>query len=479
MAAANDLQKLCETWWDQLEDSTQGDHHRFAENFLELLEWSDPAPLAIHALVPHITTVSYALCVPGQPGIAAHFTLPGSIDPPSAVLERNIDFCPTTRALVDATSAMKIRYCFVSDMHRSYLYDAHSEELILYADSPNDFRGDLCTVLRRCEVEGGGLEEVRRQPRSAVARQLREWRERWTNVLTTQTRRANEEIELALDRLIVLRYLLEHDVLKRPGWRFKQRYDDLMAKAAEQESRGTGKALTTLLHDLWFDWKGDIFKPIPELDETLERDEITGPLLNEFSLLSRSKFALPTVLESFNYGDATEKARVRMIPEEDEERLSALNRQTIDTVDTLRVEIDIEDEGYRSVLHWFDRLTNLYRILERDYESKQDTQSPVENDEDLFQWSEKDASRPHAFMQKNHHAVEQGLTIFCASPRQFRTARLLLYLHIIAKYEQYGLRFTHFPAIESALQPRPQFTRRDRKTIFNDADPREEEWRAV
>lgn len=478
MAAANDLQKLCETWWEKLADSTKGDHHSFAEQFLDLLEWQDPAPLAIHALAPQLTTVSYSLWSAGQTGIAAHFTLPGAIEPPGSVLERNIDFCPTTRVLVDATAAMRIRYCYVSDMFRSYLYDAHTEELLMYSDSPTDFKGDLGVVLRRCEVEHGSLDEVRRQPRSAVARQLREWRRRWTDTLIAQTRRPEVEIELALDRLIVLRFLFEHDVLKRPGWRFKQRYEDLMAQAAELESRGTGKALTTLLHDLWFDWKGDIFKPIPELDETLERDEIAAPLLSEFALLSRSKFSLPTILESFNYGQATEKARVRMIPEEDEERLSALNRQTIETVDTMRIEIDIEDEGYRSILHWFDRLTNLYRILERDYDAKQDQQAPPQSDEDLFEWSEKDAARPNAFLKKCHHAIEEGMTVFCASPRQHRTARLLLYLHVIARYDQYGLRFTHFPAIESALQPRPQFTRRDRKTIFNE-DERRDEWNVI
>lgn len=477
MAVSNQLQQLCETWWEQLADSTRSEHHRFAEQFLELLEWSDPAPLAIDALAPQLSTVSYALWAQGQTSIAAHFTLPGALEPAGSVIERNIDFCPTSRILCDATRAMKVRYCFVSDLFRSYLYDVHTEELLLHADSPTEFKAEMETPLQRCEVEHGALEEVRRQPRSAVARQLREWRRRWTDTLVGQTRRPEDDVELAIDRLIVMRYLLEHDVLKRPGWRFKQRYEDLMNTATAIESRGTGKAMLSLLHDLWFDWKGDIFKPIPDLEVALERDEITTPLLAEFALLSRSKFALPTVLESFNYGDATEKARVRMIPDEDEERLSALNRQTESSVDSLRIEIDVEDEGYRSVLHWFDRLTNLYRILERDFETNRERETPRVSDVDLFQWSENDSTRPAAFGQPYHYAIENGMTIFCASPRQRRTARLLLYLHVIARFEQYGLRFANFPDIEGALQPRPHFTGRDRKTIFNAEN--NDEWHAV
>ena len=48
---------------------------------------------------------------------------------------------------------------------------------------------------------------------------------------------------------------------------------------------------------------------------------------------------------------------------------------------------------------------------------------------DLFAWSEMDAQRPLALGDKLTHAVERGLVVYCATPRQRRTARLLLYLH--------------------------------------------------
>jgi len=477
MSASNDLQRLCETWWEQLATSTRSEQHKFAEQFLELLDWQEPAPIAMQALAPQLSTVSYVLRGEGQTAIAAHFTTPGSLEPPSSLFERSVDFCPATRVLVDAAKALRVRYCYVTDMFRSYLYDAYTDELLLFADSPTEFRKELSIVLDRAEVEHGSFEEIRRQPRSAVARQLREWRRRSTDTLASQTRLPEETLDLALDRLIVLRFLMDHDILKKPGWRFKQRFEELMTSAGESEPRGVGKQLTSLFHDLWFDWKADIFKPAPELDEALDRDEVSAPLLAEFSLLSKAKFALPTVLESFNYGDAPEKARVRMIPDDDEERLTVLHKQTPESIDTLRLEVDIEDEGYRAVFHWFDRLVHEYGRMEQEFDMMQERSAPMPGDVDLFAWGEQAAARPQAFGERFHYASEKGLTIYYASQRQYRTIRLLLYLHVISRYERNRIRFTRFPQIEQSLHPRPHFTNQDHKRIFN--HDTNDEWDAV
>src|SRR5690606_22201527 len=103
------------------------------------------------------------------------------------------------------------------------------------------FKGEITRVLNRLEVDAGSLEEARRQPRSFMARQLREWRRRWTDALVHATQLGEERIELALDRLIVLRYLLDHDILKRPGWKFRARYDEVMDIAVKGDPWGCGR----------------------------------------------------------------------------------------------------------------------------------------------------------------------------------------------------------------------------------------------
>lgn len=47
--------------------------------------------------------------------------------------------------------------------------------------------------------------------------------------------------------------------------------------------------------------------------QVLSQDEIVSELLYEYPLLSPKKFDTAVLLESFNYGDALERMRVRMV----------------------------------------------------------------------------------------------------------------------------------------------------------------------
>jgi hypothetical protein len=349
--------------------------------------------------------------------------------------------------------------------------------MLLHADSPAEFRRGLVDVLSQAGVEHGSLEEIRRPPRSEVARRLREWCHQWCETIVTEGRLPEEAGALAIDRLLVLRYLFEHDILRRTGWRLRKRFSDLVGKAFTSDPRGCGKQLCALFHDIWFDWKADLFAAVPALDATLEKDRIAVPLLRESALHSRAKFSIATILESFNYGDAAEKARVRMVPDANEERETHLARQTAATIDHLHVEIDLSDEGYRAIFFWFDQLVDLYQRLAVDLDAQNDRTATGENEIDLFAWSEIAARRPQALGDKVQHAVENGLTIYYSTPRQLRIARLVLYLHLISRYHQSKQRFTHFPSMDNLFKLRPKVLDSDRKWIYS-PHPESDEWEA-
>jgi hypothetical protein len=138
----------------------------------------------------------------------------------------------------------------------------------------------------------------------------------------------------------------------------------------------------------------------------------------------------------------------------------------VDGVDRARIEIDLQDEGYRAIFYWFDRLVNVYDRLGVEFEAKNCRPQQAPTDMDLFQWSELDANRPGALKDKFSHAIEHGCVFYYASPRQFRTARLLLYLHLISRYDQCKLRFTQFPDMSKPLQKRPAVLEADRRRIY-------------
>ncbi len=465
MGPAFDIKKLCESWWEKVADTTKSEQHRFAEQFLTLLGWDDAAPIALPGAAVKLATVSYLIRAGSHDSLAAHFVMPGALEPPGNLVERGLDFCETTRILADATRALNVGYAFITDLFRSYLYDVFTDELLLYSDSPAAFQQDFGAMLSKTDVERGAIGELRRQPRSVVARHLREWVHRWCRVLMAESKDTEEHALFVMDRLLVLRYLIDHDIFKRSGSRLQRRFQEVLEMAAGPRPEGCGKALVRLFHDIWLDWKTDFFAAQPLLDPALERDHVAGPMLREFAMLSRAKFHIATILESFNYGDAGEKARVRMIPEDTEERTRYLGKQTVDTIDTACIEIDLSEEGYRSLFHWYDHLTALYEHLERVYDARQVPAAPG-TDLDLLSWSEVDARRPSALTDKLLHAAERGLRIYYTTPRQLRTARLLLLLHIISRYGQSKVRFAQFPKLEATFQHRPRVLETDRRLIF-------------
>ncbi len=466
MESSHEIAKLCESWWGKLADNTKEDQHRFAEQLLNLLGWGTVTPIESKPVLAHVGSASYVLRSGAQIAVAAHFVMPGALDPPSSLTKRGLDFCDTTRLLVNETRALNVDYAFITDLYRSYFYDARTDELLMSADSPAEFRRDMADPLRQADIESGSLEQLRRPPRTEVARHLHEWCHYWRETIVAHSGLADDAAFLVLDRLLVLRYLFEHDILKRTGWRLRRRFAELVGKAFSADSRGCGRVLCGLFHDIWFDWKADLFAAEPAIDAVLEKDSVAVPLLKESALHSRTKFSIATILESFNYGEAAEKARVRMVPDANEDREGYLARQTLAAIDEAHIEIDLADEGYRAILHWFDNLVAMYERLDVEFERQAAQGAACMPEIDLFEWSEIAARRPQALTDRLQHAVERGMTVYYSTPRQLRTARLMLYLHLISRYHQSKQRFLSFPKIEAVFERRPRILEVDRKWIF-------------
>ncbi len=450
-----EITRLCESWWERLTDSSRSEQRRFAEELLALLDWEQPVPFTPKEGATALSAAPYLLRAGGQTAVVAYFVMPGTLEPPSAMTERGLDFCPATRVLVREARAISVNYVFVSDLYRSYLYDARTEELLLGADDPRMFNELFVPALSRTPLERGALEELRRQPRSVVARRLREWMQQWVDTLSRRSRLAEDQALLVVDRLLVIRYLFDHDILRRTKWRLQQRFAQLVKQASEKHADKCGEELAALFHDMWFDWRIDLFEPHPGIDEALSESGVVASLLKEFHLLSRSKFSIATILESFNYGDPAEKMRVRMVPDVNEEREHYLHKQTLDTIDTARIDIDLVEEGYRAIFHWFDKVVALYDRLEGEFQVSAYRSVPQAQELDLFGWSELDANRPSACADRFAHACEHGFGIYYNSARQYRIARLLLTLHLISRYDQTRQAVDRLPSMKKVLMKRP------------------------
>lgn len=446
--------RLCEAWWERLADAGKSEQHRYARELLQLLGWEHALPFSPREGAGGPAALPFVLRAGGQTAIAAYFLMPGVLQPPSRVVDRGLDFCPATRHLADQARELSVACMLATDLQRAYLYDVRTDELIAHADDTRGFNAICTGVLSKAQVERGALEEVRREPRSVVARRLREWCERWIGAAAREGNLSEDTASLLVDRLIVVRYLFDRDILRRTKWRLQQRFTELLAEAGS-DAPGVGRRLVTLFHDMWFDWKIDLFAGCPELDAVLASDRLAAGILREFALLSRAKFSIATVLESFNHGDPQEKLRVRMVPDVNEERETYLARQSLETMDRACIEVDLADEGYRAIFHWYDRMVALYERLEVDFDAQATRAAPRDGDLDLFSWSEMDAHRPGACGDKIGYACENGLRVFYQGARQRRIARLLLTLHLVSRYDRARAPVNTFPPVDRAVVERP------------------------
>lgn len=452
--SASEIARICESWWNHLADCSKVEQRAYVMKLLALLDWDLPIPFSPKATAEQLNALTYLLRADGQTTIAAYFLMPGALEAPSTVIEKRLDYCPTSKALVEETRSPNVNYIWVSDLYRTYFYDAHTEELLLHADDPSAFNRDIADPLKRGRVARGALEEIRREPRSAAARRLREWRERWQRRLSEYHPISEAALESLMDRLMVIRFLFQHDVMRHTRRRLEERFLALCADGVTGSAsarREAGGKLTRLFHDMWLDWRSDIFAPYPELDQFLETSDLVAPLLSECMLLARSKFSIATILESFNHGDPTEKMRVRMVPDENEERDEYIARQTLETIDNARIDVHIQEEGYRAIFHWMDKLMAVYNRLGLEFEARSQRENPQDNIIDLFAWSSVDAERPDACSDPLGHACRHGFRVHYSNARQLRLARLLLTLHLVSCCSAHHQTIEQLPCIAPVL----------------------------
>jgi hypothetical protein len=367
IAFGDAIERLCSAWSSMPAlDEKLGARQHLAREFLGRLGWEHPDAWSSDDLADPDHSVSFRWHAVDASSIVAHFVPNGAIENPALLEKRGLDLDSLTAQIVSAVHRQGIHYAFITDLQVFYLYDARTASALLTADSPRMFVREFDDVLMDEQLRAGSLSDIRRQPRSYVARQLRHWRERCWELLHTEWRVDDASAHLAIDRMLILRYAMDAGLLDRPGWDVAAPFAVLVSPYCKRPINGCGRAFVVLSEAAGREWRAGMFERVPALESVLEQDAAAETLLRECGLLSRAKFDPATMLESFNFGEAAEKARVRMIPEINEDRLEYLSAQTPETIDDVRVEVDVDEEGYRAITHWLDRLLECYaRVVDR------------------------------------------------------------------------------------------------------------------
>ncbi len=431
------LVELCDKWWDE-PSLTLEDLRRVANEFLGVLGWDSwnavdtPPGVVFETGSSEAARIDFAFLPAGQ------------LDPSSKVSGCGLDYSPAAREVTAACAARGAQFVLVTDLCRSYLYDTSHDELLLFADSPQLFLREIFDEVTRECVDEGGLQEVRRPSRSSMARQLREWEQRWMERLADGEEEAMPVAEQFMDQLVIARFLCENTARTGGG---PQPIECMRALLSGGTPENAGARWSKICQALYTKHGMGFFQPSGKQLKLTSDNARMGILFSELARMSRSKFEVPCVLESFNFGEAAEKARVRLVPGADEEREKALASQSLDTLGEYKLEIDVLEEGYRAIGHWFAELVGIYRRLG----------VPMKAAEGV------DAGGRDAITR----AVEEGLRIYFASPRQQRTARLLIHLYVIDLYRKYGAVLVKFPDVNVAFHARPTLLEKEKSWIYN------------
>ncbi len=446
--------QIPESWWKWAQASQGIERFRYIEDFFHRLGWKSFVPLPETEIIKNTNTLSFLLTTENGKGLHIAIVPEHLFTLPSKIKNKNLDFCPLSRLLLEEFSEKHSPYILMTDFSKFHLYSIPDQTLILWADYPAQFQMEMAPLILAPYVDNGSLDEIPPTPKSTMARELRDWNLSWVKKLQQIADLAEEKANIIIDRFLILHHVFSYRIFWKTQEFLEERLIDLVDMAITQhEPEGIGEHLIALFHDMWFDWRISCFQIDTEIDRVLSQDETSAELLYEYPLLSPHKFDIPVLLESFNYGDSLERMRVRMIPEPNPDREAYLHTQTKETIDQAQIEVDISEEGYRAILFWFDRLIKCYEMLE----AKEMEKLPPENTlDDLWSWGQRHNDTPITFRNKIQQACHHGFRIYYQNARQLRIARLLLTIHLIQLYSESKHPLEKFPSMEHVFVKKPE-----------------------
>ncbi|MCD6288234.1 MAG: hypothetical protein J7M12_03880 [Candidatus Hydrogenedentes bacterium] len=373
---------------------------------------------------------------------------PSDLDPFFEVNGVGIDVpAPVLVSSLASSGPPPARHLLLTDGDRAVLLDASSQEPLLSAETADRFDWTIKPLLVRDRVLGGSLRELRRKTFTTFAKELREWSTDWENTLVEKIGMDRAASHRLLDSMIIARAGIDSQMFRSVanGKLYRLAVDGLFA-----DRQSSGVKWRELLCSL----RTELGLALLDIDETADRlfaaDGLGTDLCRSLMEQSRSKFTVPVVLESFNYGDPSEKSLVRMRPELDEDIEIYLSRQTVETIPDINVTVDLNELGYRGVLNVFDRLLRFYTELEESL----GLLTPTSSDEVGLSHADSTdpvESRRQAFRDIPQFVVRHNFVARVNTAHQHRVVTLLLYLHVLYHHERSQRAFKRFPPAESCV----------------------------
>lgn len=335
------------------------------------------------------------------------------------------------------------RHIVLTDGDRTVLIDTSAEEPVLIAETLDRFDAVIKPLLRRENVLNGSLRELRRKSFIMLARELRAWLVEWQRTLTAEVGLPHADVCALLDRLIILRAMMDFQTLDTISNRKLYKMQKAAVQGFLSYHRSGPVKWCRYLSILSAEYGLDILGLSESIDRLFAPGAPGPDLCRSLMQLSRTKFTLPVVLESFNYGDPTEKSLVRMTPKFNDEIEFHLSGQTPETMAEINLEANLGELGYRGVLNLFDRLLKLHDEMKEISDMRKGPENGNGNGNGNGQ--------NHTFSDAPRFVMSHSFEVHVNSEHQRRVVTLLLHLHILHHHNRAKSPLSGFPPIAERI----------------------------
>lgn len=376
---------------------------------------------------------------------------------PEISLLRNsfIDFNWKVKKIIQFLNAnYDLKYCVLTDIKSTYLYNIKSEEVLLYTSSLDDFELKFLPTLKREFIESGNIEKFPTKTPDLWGKELKFWMLMWHSKFSEYYPLPKSTLYLFFLRLIVISLISKGFDEDNKGF-FEVLYERgkrLNGNSDENEIPDYAK-LSQVFQNFLNEYSVVVCQFDQELDRlflrTVNIESVLKDLIENFLLLSCSKFTIPALISAF---DSEESAQDYVFAEFNKVKPSQI--KFIPTADDYHpyYHISVEKDGYIEIVNAFDEAMINYELHNSWVQRELTLNRRMSVQLDIFVNNVVSMDERGLITDFIKKFIESNCYIDVKNDNESYTSILILYIKMIEWYQNHKDSVRKFPDVYKVFQ---------------------------
>jgi len=347
-----------------------------------------------------------------------------------------------------------LKYGVFTDTKITYLYNLKNEEVLLYTNSLDDFELKFLPGMKRKFIESGNIEKFPVRTPDLWGKELKFWMLQWHNKFSEYYKIPKPTLNLFFLRLFVIT-LLSKAFSNEKKSIFEFGYEKIRSSNAKSENIEIADyaKLPEIFQSFLNEYSIVICRYDQELDRlflrTVNIEKVLRKLIEDFLLLSCSKFTIPALISAF---DCEESAQDYVFAEFNKVKPSRI--KFIPTTDDYHpfYHISIEQDGYIEIVNAFDEAMINYELHNSWVERESALNRHMSVQLDIFVNNVVSMDEKGIITDFVKKFVESNCYIDVQNDNESYTSMLVLYIKMIEWYQNHKDYVRKFPDVYKVFQ---------------------------